>query len=159
MGRLHFSLTLSERCLVLIHYLLCSYVILLFLLRWFLNKLVSILHRYITSLNFPVPLDSTLELYTQLHYIGKKGIKMHLPDWWLWEIEITPHLEKRMIQRNFTEIMLREMLSNVHTYEKDIEEHRYKINVTFKNRKWEIIVEPDLEEELLVIITAYILEE
>ena len=32
------------------------------------------------------------------------------PDWWDWEIEFTPHLLKRMEDRNFNEIDLREML-------------------------------------------------
>ncbi len=36
---------------------------------------------------------------------------MNWPDWWNWELEITPHVEKRMEQRDFTEIALREMLN------------------------------------------------
>ena len=35
---------------------------------------------------------------------------MEWPAWWEWELEITPHLEKRMEDRDFTEIELREML-------------------------------------------------
>jgi len=34
---------------------------------------------------------------------------MSWPEWWDWELEMTPHVEKRMIQRSFTEIELREM--------------------------------------------------
>jgi hypothetical protein len=35
---------------------------------------------------------------------------MEWPVWWEWEIEITPYLEKRMEDRDFTGIELREML-------------------------------------------------
>jgi len=84
---------------------------------------------------------------------------MALPEWWNWEIEITPHIEKRMISRNFSEIELREMLINAKEFEKDIEDSRYKITSKLRTKKWEIIVEPDYFEKLLVIITAYCIEE
>jgi hypothetical protein len=32
------------------------------------------------------------------------------PDWWDWELELSPHLLKRMTDRRFTEIDLRRML-------------------------------------------------
>lgn len=35
---------------------------------------------------------------------------MAWPHWWDWEIELTPHLEKRMEDRGFTELDLRGML-------------------------------------------------
>ena len=34
------------------------------------------------------------------------------PDWWDWELELTPHLLKRMIDREFSEVDLRIMLAN-----------------------------------------------
>ncbi len=37
---------------------------------------------------------------------------MNRPKWWDGELEITPHVEKRMIQRSFTEVELREMFRN-----------------------------------------------
>jgi hypothetical protein len=36
---------------------------------------------------------------------------MSWPVWWEWELEITPHLEKRMEDREFTEVDLRAMLT------------------------------------------------
>jgi hypothetical protein len=36
---------------------------------------------------------------------------MPWPEWWEWELEITPHLEKRMEDRDCTEIDLRTMLA------------------------------------------------
>lgn len=35
---------------------------------------------------------------------------MNWPIWWDWELEISPHVEKRMEERNFTEIDLRDMM-------------------------------------------------
>ena len=35
---------------------------------------------------------------------------MEWPEWWDWELEFPPHLEKRMESRNFTELDLRDML-------------------------------------------------
>jgi len=49
------------------------------------------------------------------------------PEWWTWELELTPHIEKRMIQRSFTEIEMREMLSRAHTILPDREEGRYVV--------------------------------
>jgi hypothetical protein len=37
---------------------------------------------------------------------------MNFPSWMKWKIEITPHIEKRMLQRNFNEIDLRSMVFN-----------------------------------------------
>lgn len=33
------------------------------------------------------------------------------PQWWDWELEFSPHLLKRMVDRSFNEIDLRSMLS------------------------------------------------
>jgi hypothetical protein len=84
---------------------------------------------------------------------------MEWPIWWLWEIEITPHVEKRMLQRDFNELELRTMLHSATSYENDFVDGRYKINTTNKNKIWEIIVEPDFDEHVLVVVTAYKLEE
>jgi hypothetical protein len=77
------------------------------------------------------------------------------PEWYNWELEISSHVEKRMIQRNFTEIELRTMLVSAQSYEKDFEEGRYLVKSKLNGKGWEIIVEPDYEEKMLVIITAY----
>jgi hypothetical protein len=80
------------------------------------------------------------------------------PLWWSWEIEITPHIEKRMVQRYFNEIDLRTMLHSATNFEKDIEEGRFKIMSSLRNSAWEIIVEPDYQEKVLVLVTAYSIE-
>jgi len=80
---------------------------------------------------------------------------MNGPEWWDWEVESTPHLEKRMLQRDFTEIDLRIMLDRATGYHPDLVEGRWVIETSHHHRVWEVIAEPDYQERLLVIITAY----
>ncbi len=80
---------------------------------------------------------------------------MNRPEWWDWELEITPHVEKRMIQRSFTEIELREMFDRATTLRPDKEIGRYVAVSTLHSANWEIILEPDINEKLIVVVTAY----
>lgn len=77
------------------------------------------------------------------------------PDWWEWELEFSPHLLKRMIDRSFNEADLRLMLEEATGYHQNHEEGRWVITSTQNGRPWEIIVEPFPEEEVLVVITSY----
>lgn len=80
---------------------------------------------------------------------------MNEPDWWEWELELTPHVEKRMVQRGFTEIALREMLDNHHEIRPDIEPGRWLVETRYGYTSWEVIIEPDPASRSLVVITAY----
>ena len=77
------------------------------------------------------------------------------PDWWDWELELSPHLFKRMTDRRFTEIDLRRMLERASGYREDVVEGRWIIETRHRGRAWEVIVEPDRERQLLVVVTAY----
>jgi hypothetical protein len=79
---------------------------------------------------------------------------MEWPPWWSWDLELTPHLEKRMEDRQFTEIDLRTML-HVAGYHPDVIGGRFVVETRHAGRPWEVIVEPDDDESLLVVITAY----
>ncbi len=75
--------------------------------------------------------------------------KRSWPSWWNWELEFTPHLYKRMDDRNFNEddrnfneLDLRTMLERAHAYREDVIEGRWIIETRYRNRTWEIIVEP-----------------
>lgn len=81
--------------------------------------------------------------------------KRSWPSWWDWELEVTPHLYKRMDDRNFNELDLRTMLERAHDYREDVIEGRWVIEARYRKRTWEIIVEPETGSELLVVITAY----
>lgn len=78
------------------------------------------------------------------------------PDWWEWELDCSnPHLLKRMVDRRFTEADLRDMLDRATDHEENHEPGRYAIQTTHNGRDWEVIVEPDADAELLVVVTAY----
>jgi hypothetical protein len=77
------------------------------------------------------------------------------PQWWDRELELTPHLIKRMDDRNFNELDLRTMLKKATSYREDIEDGRWAIETRHQKRPWEVIIEPDNANKLLVVITAY----
>ena len=70
-------------------------------------------------------------------------------------MELSPHLLKRMIDRSFTEMDLRRMLHNALGCHRDVVEGRWVIETRHKRRSWEVIVEPDANIRILVVVTAY----
>ena len=80
---------------------------------------------------------------------------MNWPIWWDWELEISPHVEKRMEEREFTEIDLRDMMQRAQACDSDEIEGRYVIQTRRQQHNWKIIVEPDEIDHLLVVITAF----
>lgn len=80
---------------------------------------------------------------------------MQWPEWWNWTLELTPHIEKRMVQRDFNEIDLRTILYNAGGLKEDKEPGRWIVYSKIGSVNWEIIVEPDYNEQLLVAVTAY----
>ena len=80
---------------------------------------------------------------------------MNGPHWWQWELKLTPHVEKRMAQRGFTEIDLREMLDRRHRTRPDIEPGRWLVETRHRHTNWEVILEPDPESRFVLVITAY----
>jgi hypothetical protein len=83
------------------------------------------------------------------------GGRRRWPLWWEWELELTPHLLKRMVDRRFTEVELREMLEEADDYRADIVEGRFVIETRRRKKRWEVIVEPDAAVKRLVVVTAY----
>ena len=79
---------------------------------------------------------------------------MHWPPWWDWELESGPHLVKRMLDRNFSQVDLRTMLEHSKNYRSDIIDGRW-VETVHHRRTWEVVVEPDAQTERLVVITAY----
>jgi hypothetical protein len=78
------------------------------------------------------------------------------PDWWNWDLDCAnPHLAKRMIDRSFNETDLRDMLEQSVGYRADAEPGRWIISTTHRNQPWEVIVEPDAGERILIVVTAY----
>jgi hypothetical protein len=60
-----------------------------------------------------------------------------------------------MDDRRFTEIDLRRMLQRATGYRRDVVNGRWVIETRHRKRAWEVIVEPDHDRELLVVVTAY----
>jgi hypothetical protein len=83
---------------------------------------------------------------------------MEWPECGEWDLEISSHVEKRMEDRNFTEIDLRTMLERASRYVPDVVEGRWLISTRHQGHPWEVIVEPDPDRMLLVVITAYPVE-
>lgn len=77
------------------------------------------------------------------------------PDWWEWELEFTSHLEKRMEDRDFTELDLRAMLERAESYQPSVVEGRWVVSTRHHGARWAVVVEPDSNAHLLVVVTAY----
>jgi len=78
------------------------------------------------------------------------------PDWWKWELELSPHLLKRMVDRAFSETDLRTMMEQATgLHEKDDEPGRWVVDTRHAATAWEVVVEPDPADRLVVVITAY----
>ena len=60
-----------------------------------------------------------------------------------------------MADRRFTEVDLRRMLERASEYREDVVDGRWVIASRHRGKAWEIIVEPDFERHLLVIVTGY----
>ncbi len=80
---------------------------------------------------------------------------MPWPAWWEWELELTPHVLERMIDRELSELDLRQMFEDAAGVRSDFEEGRWVITSNHRGQTWEIVVEPDEGEHALVVITAY----
>ena len=78
------------------------------------------------------------------------------PDWWEWELDVrSPHLRDRMRRRSFTEIDLRDMMERASGLRPDHEPGRWVLETRFEGEEWEVIVEPDEDRKITVVITAY----
>jgi hypothetical protein len=80
------------------------------------------------------------------------------PSWWEWELELSSHVLKRMVDRGFNETDLRLMMSTATGFHEDHQPERWVIETLHESRNWEIIVEPDSIDQLLIVITAYPVE-
>lgn len=77
------------------------------------------------------------------------------PPWWEWELELSPHLFKRMADRDFTEVELRRTRAVASRYRADVVPERWIIETRHRRKGREVIVEADADAQLLVVITAY----
>jgi hypothetical protein len=78
-----------------------------------------------------------------------------LPEWWNWDLSFTSHAELRMEQRGVTEVEVRAMLERATGFEPNVVEGRFMIHVRHLQSPWIVIVEPDAEAKLLVVVSVY----
>jgi hypothetical protein len=64
-----------------------------------------------------------------------------------------------MEDRRFNEVDLRRMLEHASGYRPDVVDGRFVLDARHASRRWEVIVEPDEPRQLLVVITAYSVEQ
>jgi hypothetical protein len=60
-----------------------------------------------------------------------------------------------MEDRDFSEVDLRAMLEHARGHRSDVVDGRFVIETERKGAPWEVIVEPDEMDHLLVVVTAY----
>lgn len=60
-----------------------------------------------------------------------------------------------MLDRGFTEVDLRRMLEHASRLRRDIVPGRWVVSTRHRRLRWLVIFEPDVVEQLLVVITAY----
>ena len=77
------------------------------------------------------------------------------PEWWNWDLAFSSHAELRMEQRGVTEVQLRAMLERATAFEPNVVEGRFMIRVRNLHRPWIVIVEPDADAKLLIVVTVY----
>jgi hypothetical protein len=79
----------------------------------------------------------------------------NFPEWWNWDLSFTSHAELRMEQRGVTELEVRVMLERATGFDPNVVEGRFMIPVRHLLHPWIVIVEPDADAKLLVVVTVY----
>jgi hypothetical protein len=64
-----------------------------------------------------------------------------------------------MEDRRFTEVDLRRMLERATGHRRDSVPGRWVIDTRHSRRAWEVILEPLITEQLVLVVTAYPLDE
>ena len=77
------------------------------------------------------------------------------PDWWSWEIRLSDHVLLRMGQRDFSEADLRAMLDDASGVLPDADPGRWLVLTQFRGVAWNVVLEPDRAEAIIVVITAF----
>lgn len=80
---------------------------------------------------------------------------MNWPSWWKWELGFTSHAEVRMEERDLSEVELRSMLDGAGHFVPARRPGRWLIHTRHRGKAWCVVVEPDLDDEIVMIVTAY----
>jgi hypothetical protein len=77
------------------------------------------------------------------------------PEWWHWDLVFTAHVEGRMEERDFSEVELRGMISDVDDLTPGRRPGRYLGRTKLRGQPWVVVLEPDPEDQVVVVVTAY----
>ena len=80
---------------------------------------------------------------------------MNWPNWWDWELGFTGHVEVRMEERGFSEVELRSMLDRASRVSPARRPGRWLIHTQHSGQPWVVVAEPDPQDQMLMIVTAY----
>jgi hypothetical protein len=80
---------------------------------------------------------------------------MRRPEWWGWELELTFHVDFRLAERGLTEIVLRRMLERATSLRFGQVPGRFEVTGRFQGQRWTIVLEPDFETRVIVVITIF----
>src|SRR5262249_33584121 len=105
----------------------------------------------ISSGNFTHPLLASLLLL--------RDRMRNPPWWWHWEIELSPHVERRMVERDVTDVELRAMLERAVAITPSDVGGPYVVHTKHRRRACRIVLEPDDAAECVVVVTVYPKEE
>ncbi len=77
------------------------------------------------------------------------------PEWWEWELSFRDHARQVMRERDVTEVDVREMLEDARDLYWASLAGRWVVLSRWRRRLWEVVVEPDAIDGVLVVITVY----
>ena len=77
------------------------------------------------------------------------------PSWWDFELELSPHVEDRMIDRGFSETDPRVMVDDAKGLRPAGTTGRWIVETSHFDDAWDVVVEPDERDRVIVVITAY----
>jgi len=77
------------------------------------------------------------------------------PEWWDFELELSPHLLDRMIDLDFSEADLRLMMEVAKSVRPGSSLGRWIVETVHRGNAWDVVVEPDELDRVIVVITAY----
>ena len=77
------------------------------------------------------------------------------PEWWGFELELSGHILERMLDRGFSETDLRLMFEMALLIRDGRLEGRWIVDTVHQKEPWEIVVEPDHADRVIVVVIAY----
>ena len=77
------------------------------------------------------------------------------PAWWEWELEFSGHAEQRMAERGVTEVEVRAMLHEPWRLDTSPDGVRFTAHAPHAGTEWVVVLEPDPQLKIVVVVTVY----